>query len=214
MPLGEHLRADQDARLAAVHALEHGSAWRPVRRGRVPVQARERRVREQPRQGLLDALGALAHRVERLPRSCRRRRAPAACAPQWWQRSSRRAPVQRSCAHRSARTAPPSRRHCRTASARSRAGSGTRSPARRRTDAGRWPASRAATSPARRRVVRRSTSAMRGASARRRRAAAARAAYSAPAPHSPASRARASPSPARSAPARAARASTARSRAE
>ena len=81
MSLGEHLRADQYPRRAAVHAVEnglHGAACS----GRVPVQARQRRVGEQPRQRLLDALRALAHRVQGLAAAAAARRARARGAPQ------------------------------------------------------------------------------------------------------------------------------------
>ncbi len=61
--LRQHLGADEDARLAAVHALEH-RLNRAARRGRVPVESRDRVRRKQTRQRLLDAFGTLAHGVQ------------------------------------------------------------------------------------------------------------------------------------------------------
>ena len=81
MALGEHLRADQDARLAAVHPLEHGLHRRRAA-GRVAIEPRERRVGEQPRQRFLDPLGSLADRVEAAAGSLRRSTGTGASAPQ------------------------------------------------------------------------------------------------------------------------------------
>ena len=66
MALREHLRADQDAGRAAVHAIQH-ALHRAARRRGVAVQPGEGRGREQPGQSLLHALGTLAHRVQGLP---------------------------------------------------------------------------------------------------------------------------------------------------
>ena len=60
VPLGQHLRADQDARLAAVDALD-----RFLERPRLRTASRSMRASgksgKQLGQRLLDALGALAH---------------------------------------------------------------------------------------------------------------------------------------------------------
>src|ERR1700729_1061145 len=64
--LREHLRADQDARLAAVHPVEHGLNGAAGGRA-IAVQSGERRVWKETRQGLLDAFRALTHRQQCLP---------------------------------------------------------------------------------------------------------------------------------------------------
>ena len=63
--LGEHLGADQNPRRAAMHAVEH--ALNCTARGcGIPIQARQRRIREQPDQRFFDSFGALSHGIERL----------------------------------------------------------------------------------------------------------------------------------------------------
>ena len=79
MALGEHLRADQDARLAAVHPVEHGLN-RASARGAIPVQPRQRCVGKQARQGLLDAFGALPHGQQRLAAAAANCRHGRVCA--------------------------------------------------------------------------------------------------------------------------------------
>ena len=81
MTLGEHLRADQNSRLAAMHAVEHG--LHGASRGcRVSIQPRQRRVREQSRQGFLDPLGALTHGIRAADRNLPQIAGTGPCAPQ------------------------------------------------------------------------------------------------------------------------------------
>ena len=54
----------------------------PLAAGRVAIQPRERRLRKQAGQSFLDALGALADRIESLAAVDRKRPAPCRCAPQ------------------------------------------------------------------------------------------------------------------------------------
>ena len=203
MALGDHLRADQDARRTAVDAVHGRVHVRPAAHD-VAVHAHQRRLREQFAQRLLDPLGALADRAHReaalravLRAAARRRRSddsaagPSADAP--------------SCAHRSPGTARSSRRPCTAASAHSRGGSGTRAPGRRRARCRSMACTTGVARPAVTAWARRSTSARRGG-APVRRGAAATAAGSARSRRSAAFPARASPSPAPPAPARAARA--------
>ena len=72
VPLGEHLCADQYPRLPAMDTIEHGLQGAACGCG-VPVQSRERRIREQTRQCFLDPLGALTHRIQCLTATCANR---------------------------------------------------------------------------------------------------------------------------------------------
>jgi len=62
VPLGEHLRADEQPHLATRHAVERGLERAALAHG-IAVDALERHVREQARECFLDALGALADRL-------------------------------------------------------------------------------------------------------------------------------------------------------
>jgi len=111
MPFGEHLRADQNARRAAVHPLEYGFHG-TAPRGCIPVQACERRVGNN-RPNVSSTRSSPARPGSRVARSCRRSAVRAS-----GRRSDGSAIAQRadaaSCARRSGRRAPPNRRRCKT----------------------------------------------------------------------------------------------------
>ena len=69
MSLGDHLRADQNARLAAADTRRECASSSRGSRGRVAIEPQQRRLRKQLLQRLLDAFGALADRFDRQSRS-------------------------------------------------------------------------------------------------------------------------------------------------
>ncbi len=209
--LGEHLGADQNARLAALTRSSTAS-MAPLAAAVSRSSLASGACGNKRRQCFFDALGALADRIESL----------AAAAASGGHRPVRTAvmtaqlrgaPVQGHARIAMLARARSSRSCCKTGSAHSRVDSRRRSPGRRPRDAARWPAWPAATSPRRRHACA-GRSGPSAAPAPLPAAAAARAASTGLARRSPASRARASPNPARSGTcARCAR-RTARSRAE
>ncbi len=87
MPLGQHLRADQNARLSLLNRREQ-LIHRVLARGTVTVNAQHRVIREQNRQAFFGAFGAGADRAQIDFIALGHRRGVRSTLPQWWQRSS------------------------------------------------------------------------------------------------------------------------------